>query len=356
MRVLLVSGSIPPEWCGVGDTTALLARALAKQPDVEAGILTARGEMPDPSVTIVRTKDWSLWRSLAILRRIRSWRPDVVHFQYPTEGYRGQGAPWLLPLLCRMTGLRVVMTWHEDRPKFHPAEVFNALLPGGVVVARPELPRHFSRFGRLLTSFKKFRYIAIGCTLPVVSLDDQQREAVRARYGGGRMIAYFGFAYPHKRIEELFEIADPATDALVLICSLDPRHEYQQRILELAASERWKGRCFVTGAVPADEAANILGAADAVVMPFAGGAGPWNSSLRGARMQGTFTLTTALDRRGYDAEQNSYYASPGDIAGMREALRRYAGTRRPAAVAEAREEWLTMARAHLDFYRELGLL
>lgn len=355
MRVLFVAGSIPPEWCGVGDTTALLARAMAKQPGVEAGILIARGEMPDARVTIVRTKDWSLWRSLAILVRIHRWRPDVVHFQYPTEGYRGQGAPWLLPLLCRMTGLRVVMTWHEDRPRFHPAEVFNAMLPGGVVVARPELPRGFSRLGRLLTSFKTFRYIAIGSTLPVAELDDEQRSAMRARFSGGRLIAYFGFAYPHKRIEDLFEIADPATDVLILVCSLDPRYEYQRRILELAASERWKGRCFVTGPLAADEAANLLAAADAVVMPFAGGAGPWNSSLRGARMQGTFTLTTALDRRGYDANENSYYALPQDLADMRDALQRYAGTRRPAAVAEAREEWLTMARAHLDFYRDLGL-
>lgn len=348
MRVLLVSGSIPPEWCGVGDYAALLAGGFAAQSGVEAGILTARGEMHDPRVTVLRTRDWSAWRTRSILKTIRAWRPDVVHFQYPTEGYRGQGAPWLLPLLCRLGGLQVVLTWHEDRPRLHPAEIFNTLLPGGVVTARPQL--RLSPLGRLLARRKTIRYIPVGCTIPVVRLSDDERQRIRARFGGERLIAYFGFAYPHKRMEDLFDMIEER-DALVLVCTLDARDDYQRRILELSG----RARCTVTGPLPARDVAEILASADAVVLPFANGAGPWNSSLRGARMQGTFVLTTSNERRGYDAEQNVYYARPADVAEMREALQRYSGTRRPPAVEEAGEEWRSMARAHLDFYRELGI-
>lgn len=358
MKVLLVSGSIPPDWCGVGDYAALLAGALATQPDVEVAILTARGDLDDPRVTLLRTKDWSLLRTFAILRTILCWRPGVVHFQYPTAGYRGQGAPWVLPALCRLFGRRVVMTWHEERPRLHPGELLNALLPGGVVIARPAIPQTLSRTGKWLTSRKTFRFISVGCTLPVVELTDAQRETVRGPLtrGARRLIAYFGFAQPHKRVEDLFAVADAATDALVLICTLDPADAYQRNILERTTQPPWNGRCRVTGPLPADEVAKILASADAVVLTFASGAGTWNSSLRGAIMQGTFTLTTSLDERGYDVARNVYLAAPGDTADMRDALQRYAGTRRPAAAQQARDEWLTMAAAHLDFYRDLGIV
>lgn len=357
MRVMLVSGSIPPEWCGVGDYAALLASALAVQPEVEVAILTARGEVDDARVTLLRTKDWSLLRTPAIVRTIRKWRPDVVHFQYPTAGYRGQGAPWVLPALCRLFGLQVVMTWHEERPRLHPGEFLNALLPGGVVIARPAIPSTLSRMGKRLTSRKTFRFISVGCTLPVVELTEEARKSVRSRltHGAPRLVVYFGFAQRHKRVEDLFEIAEPGKDALVLICTLDPKDEYQRGILQLTHHPRWAGLCYVTGPLAAGEVAGILAAADAVVLPFASGAGTWNSSLRGAVMQGTFTVTTSLHDRGYVPERNVYFAAPRDTADMREALNRHGGTRRAAAAREARDEWLTMAAAHLDFYRDLGI-
>ncbi|MEK7692392.1 MAG: glycosyltransferase, partial [Bdellovibrionota bacterium] len=117
-------------------------------------------------------------------------------------------------------------------------------------------------------------------------------------------MVYFGFIYPNKGVELLFEIAVPEKHHIVLVGYFNEAEPYHKAIMERVRQGRWAGKVTVAGFLPPEEAARILAAADAVILPFLGGGGAWNTSLHGAALQGTFVLTTSGERHGYDAREN----------------------------------------------------
>jgi glycosyltransferase involved in cell wall biosynthesis len=356
MRVLLVSGSYPPMPCGVGDYTAQLAKALGRRGDVTVAVLTgisAEGSEAEGAELFPVVRTWGIAEAPSIVGRIRRWRPDVVHIQYPTHYYRE--IQWVLPMLARIANGPVVQTWHEYYSSRSWPSVLNAALPGGLVVVRPNYMERMPVWYRWLIRHKEVRFIPNASSIPAVRLTENERAATRSRVGarGGGLIAYFGFASPAKGIESLFEIADPQHHRLVLICDLSAADAYQASILALVNRGGWAGKALVTGFLPPEEAGRLLATADAAVFPFRDGGGEWNSSIHGAAAQGTFVLTTSRERRGYDAGKNIHYAMPGDIEEMRQALREHIGERNPAEIETPTAGWNAIADSHVKLYRVL---
>jgi glycosyltransferase involved in cell wall biosynthesis len=356
MRVLLVSGSYPPMPCGVGDYTAQLANALGRRGDATAAVLTgiaAEGATGEGVELFPVVRTWGIAEAPSIVGRIRRWRPDVVHIQYPTRYYRR--IQWVLPLLARIYNGAVVQTWHEYYSSRSWPSILNAALPGGLVVVRPNYREKMPGWYRWLIRRKEFRFIPNASSIPAVRLTEDERAAVRSRVGanGEGLIAYFGFASPAKGIESLFEIADPQRHRIVLICDLSAADAYQATILALANRADWAGKVVVTGFLPPEEAGRLLAAADAAVFPFKDGGGEWNSSIHSASVQGTFVLTTSLERRGYDDGKNIHYATAGDLEGMRQVLRGPMEKRIPAEIESPMAGWNTIADSHMELYRAL---
>ena len=359
MKVLLITGSFPPMRCGVGDYTGHLAEALSAHGGVEVGVLTSRdaqanGESRDgifPVVGVWAPRDFP--KIMAVLRR---WKPDVVHIQYPTQGYAGRRFASLLPVLCQLAGFRVVQTWHEYHLTRRPWLWFLAQLPvsGGVVVVRPRFLEQMAPLLRRTLRNKAWSFIPNASSIPAVTLTAADRESVRAKYGRAQagLVVYFGFMYPKKGVERLFEIVDPSQQHLVIIGEVRESDDYHRAVLSQVSSPRWTGKTTLAGFLPAQEVARVIAAADAVVLPFTEGAGDWNTSLHAAQAQGTFVLTTSDAQHGYDADKNTYFARPEDVAGMRAALAQYVGRR--SAVKPPREHtWQSIADAHLEVYRQV---
>lgn len=356
MRILLVAGSMPPSRCGVGSYTADLARELSRTPGHEVAVLTGTGGDASEGYALLHPRrGWSLAGGWSILRQIRGWRPDVAHFQYPTQGYGPHPLPWILPALLWLMGIRIVISWHEYQRRLHLIDLPNALLPGGLVAVRPAFLEQMPALFRRLIRKKAFRMIPNAASIPGVSLSQERRAEVRGRFGsnGRRLLVYFGFIYEHKGVEDLFAIADPETDTLVLLAELQDGDEHHRAIRRLASSPQWEGRCFVTGFLPAAEVAEVLAAADAVVLPFRGGGGTWNTSLAAAVAQGTFVVTTATGRQGYDPAHNVYFTMPGDLEAMRAALREHAARRLPANDEARRADWQAIVDGHLGLYQDV---
>ncbi|MEI8304346.1 MAG: glycosyltransferase [Burkholderiales bacterium] len=357
MRVLVVAGSFPPEPCGVGDYTRLLAEALAAQPDTEVAVLT-RGQ-PDAIAgqalhLLPPVSAWRFAELPAIVRRARQWRPDITHIQYPTSGFVAHRRfPLLLPLLLRLAGLRVVVTWHEPPPPpwLDPTAPFLTPLLGacGLIFVRPNYLDYFGPRIRRLVERVPLATIPNAANLPVSLLSEPQRVQLRTQLVGGqqRLVVFFGFISRHKGVAHLFEIADPQTDHLV-IAGNSHDDGYLRELHALADSPRWQGRVSFRGFSPPAQAADLLLAADAVVLPFTEGGGNWNTSIHSAQAQGSFVLTTGRSARGDDPDQNLFVAAPEDIAGMRKALKDLAGRR--VARADGAAPWERIARAHLDHY------
>jgi len=358
---MLVTGSFPPMKCGVGDYTQRLASALAALPGLQVTVLTSDELASAPEQAAVRVyglmRGWRLADVGSILQALRKVRPDIVHVQYPTQGYGRGVLPTLLPMIAWLSRRAIVQTWHEH----HSARGLRAALghltkgvvPGGLVVVRPSYRQALAPPWRWVTSNKLLRFIPNASSIPRLELDAARRAAVRARHGVGerRLVVYFGFMHPAKNVHLLFEIAQPQRDRLVLIGEFDPGNAYHRRIEQLAAEEPWSRQVAITGFLPGEQVAELLAAADAVVLPFADGGGEWNTSIHGAQLQGTFVLTTALQRRGFDPEKNTYYADPRDLDEMKNALARYAGQR--AAVSPAIPTWPEIAMEHKRLYESL---
>ena len=360
MRVLLVTGSFPPMRCGVGDYTRHLAQALAARAGVQVGVLTSREALPSqaaesdaffPVVEAWRLRD--LPRILSVLRR---WKPDIVHIQFPTQGYRGSRLPSLLPMLFRLAGFRVVQTWHEYHITSRPLLWCLTQMPvsGGVIVVRPRFVEMLSPLLRRTLSNKTWRFIPNAAVLPQAQLSAAERDRIREKFGrpGARLIAYFGFIYPAKGVDLLFRIADAQAHHLVIIGEVREVDDYHRAVLHAATSEPWTGKVTLAGFLPAEEAASVMAAADAVLLPFLEGGGEWNTSLQGAQAQGTFVITTSTGRHGYDADTNTYFASPGDVAEMRSALAQHLG-RRSAPGRSAGQTWSLISEAHLELYNRV---
>ena len=363
MKVLFITGSYPPAQCGVGDYTAQLVRALSTSGDFEASVLTSLSpatEQSGPGPLILRTM--STWRAQAVGEveaLIRRLKPDIVHMQFPTQGYEDWKGTAAIALAVRVK-LRIplVLTMHEYLPPSCRGEAFwlylLAAVANRIVVVRPGFHERIPKLLKLILPKRKFEFISNGSVLPKVTLSVAEREAVKrdAHCSQRRLIVYFGFSFPHKGVDLLFRIADPEEHCLMFIGPLSADDPYHEELRRLAATGAWQRRATFTGFIGAEEAARLLAAADAAVFPYRTGGGVWNSSLHAAMVQDTFVLTTSLERNGYDAPTNVYYARPGDLEEMRRALRQYQGTRR-ARPFTAEDEWLAIAQRHRQIFGAL---
>ena len=290
---------------------------------------------------------------------VTSFRPDVVHFQFPARGY-GR-LQWILPGALRLKGFKVFLTLHEyfevrDARSFLTATMFipNLLAASAVSVTMQDYKERLPFGYRWVLRNKPVRYIPIASSIDTVSLSEEERRIIRRKYGvvreGEAMIAYFGFVSPAKGVESIFEIADPRSHRIVLACELSKSDPYHQSIAERIGNTPWSGRVEVTNFLESEEVGRLLAASDAVIFPFRKGIRVGHSSLEAALAQGTFTLTTCHFRKGYDPQENIYYAHPGNMQEMRKALGIYLATRVPRSKDHTKKKWQQLAEAHAGLY------
>lgn len=357
MRVLLVSGSLPPNRCGVGDYTFRLRGALEALGTISVGVLTtttkaASSTLNDKFVYRVM-KSWKITNLFRALKIIYKFRPDIIHFQYPTQGYDGRLSQ-LLPVFCKLLSFKVVQTWHEHY-KANGVNVFNALACDALVYARPDFETSIPHGIRRILKNVPRKYIANAATIPAAKLSqDREVELKRGLAKGRSIICFFGFAHVNKGVERLFEIINPVEHQLLLMCDLNPDVEYQKRILELATRPAWSESVSIIGYQPADYVGEVLAISEAVIFPFPKGAGEWNTSLKAAQAAGVFCIATTTQKEilGYDKLKNTCFVECANISGMRECLSRYIGTKStPVPV----DEWGRVAKEHEQIYKSLGL-
>lgn len=355
VKVLIITGSYPPDKCGVGDYTSRLANALASRQHIEVGVLTGIGPantIEDSQTRLFRTvTHWRNRNLLEVWHVVSKFRPDVVHVQYPTRGYAGR-PPRLLPAFLKLLGLPVVQTWHEY---YHESGVSwpNLLACDALIYARPDFPQKLPRWVKRYLSNTPVVYVPNASTIPVISLSAEQTGNIKQALSGGQpIVCFFGFAHINKGVERLFEIADPEKHHLVLICDLNETDPYQAHILRLINQEQWIGKVTVTGFQPAQRVGEILAVADAVVFPFPGGAGEWNTSLKAAEAAGTFSLATTQDSKlfGYHEDKNTFFSGCDQVMDLRNALSKYLGRRNRSL---AKDEWEECAMAHEKIYGRL---
>jgi glycosyltransferase involved in cell wall biosynthesis len=348
--------------CGVGDYTYELANALAGAGEVHVGVLTSEAAAPATPGSVEVLPDmrgWGLGDALQAARILRLWKPDIVHVQYPTQGYRYGRLPTVLPMIARLRGISVVNTWHEPTSLRGAASfLLRALAAGRIIVVRPGFRQALHPVLRAMLFSREPIFIPNASSISRSPLDAEQQRRVREAYLAGqqRLIVFFGFVYPFKGVDLLLEIADPSTDRIVVAGELDRHGDYGRRLVDAAQAGPWAGKVRFTGFLEAEAAAHLLAAADAVILPFRRGGGEWNSSIHAAVANGAYVITTSERRRGFDAEQCVHYSPVDDVLDMKNALSLAAQRKAACAVRDRPADpnpWQSIAKAHVDLYKGL---
>lgn len=361
LRVLLITGSFPPMRCGVGDYCYNLAKSLNAESGVTIGILTSTSvkikTLSDSGIELFPViETWSLIEALKVIKIILQWSPDIVHIQYPTQGYGNGLLPWMMPLISFFLRKKVVQTWHEEYSRRNAPWLFlKSLVPSGLIFVRPQYKDNLHSHLRWVLWQKKIVFIPNASAIPRVELSAKLKNILRNKYlkKQKRLIVFFGFVYPHKGIELLFDIADPNLDQIIIAGEINDNSEYFHQIIKHTLIEPWKGKVTITGFLSAKDAAELLAVTDVVILPFRAGGGEWNTSIHGAVLNGAFVITTSLTQNGYDKKRNVYFAKVDDIQEMSLALNTYTGCRRNYDVDIDGDEWKKIAKQHVFLYEDI---
>jgi glycosyltransferase involved in cell wall biosynthesis len=342
--------------CGVGAYTKRLAEALAIIPEVTVSVLTDLQACDHTECTNVEVmpivRDWRMRDIFLALSAIRRWKPDIVHIQYPTQGYLNNILPLYLPLLAGLSGKKCVQTWHEA--KIRKYDFLLALCLDTLISVRKELKKTLTWQTNLLIARTPFIWIPSASLLPTANLTKIQRSEIRQEFVSNdeTLLVFYGFMAPLKGVETLFEVMVNMPNAkLVMVFDLCRDNSYHQSLLKKIEQMNIGTRISIIGYLPDTKLAEIMAAADAVVLPFRDGGGDWNTSIDSAVSQGVFVLTTSLERRGYDSSMNTFFVAPGEVNEMVSALQHYAGTHIQCETAD--EKWGEIAKRHVTIYRDL---
>ena len=266
-NVLLVSGSWPPQACGVGDYTQVLSQHLTK-----AGIAVRR----------FASGRFSQLYAPSILEEIEHSDCDVIHIQYPTAGYGRSLTP--SAIARRIRSRPVVVTLHEyavfkpyRRAWFSP---FARYCAARVFTTGEERALFEQRFPRRRGVDAT---VEIGSNVP----------AVVGRPRQPNLVCYFGLIAPNKGLEafiELARLAGVSSSSLTfeLIGAVPDRfRRYADDIIAQATAIGIK----VSPQLPDHEVAAHLAEATFAYLPFPDGASAKRGTLAAAFVNGLLVAT-----------------------------------------------------------------
>jgi glycosyltransferase involved in cell wall biosynthesis len=267
MKIAFITGSYPPDLCGVGHFTHCLVDALKKQ-----GI----------SVEVMTDEDWSLRNVAALLKRVRSMQSDITHLQYPTIGFGASLAPQALSLLAPG-----IVTLHEITQAhiLRRLSLYPFSLRSRHIIFTSEFEQAYA-LGRAPWIKQRCSIIPIGNNMPIGDLSKGKDLGE---------IVYFGMVRPHKGVEDVLHAASIIHNRAL---PLKIRIIGKPHPKSIAYYEELRRR---SGALPVvwnidlvdDAVADLLARSAVAYMPFPDGASERRGSLLALMANGVAVITTS---------------------------------------------------------------
>jgi glycosyltransferase involved in cell wall biosynthesis len=279
--VRVVSGSWPPEICGVGDYMANVAKSLSKTTGVQVIRATLKGHSVATAILIL------------VVSHVR--RDELVYISYPTEGYGKSLLPFLLALGSRQ---RVVLHVHEYGSKNRYCRF---------------LLRLFRRMNKVFFSnASDFHRYLLDCGIAADSphaanwfvIPSPSNIPVTATMGRRNFervkVIHFGQIRPNKGLEEIFSALNAVDghkiDRLLIGGVPIGYEDYAQNIADQFRSAGVHVRLNLT----AEQISCELAGAHVGVFAFPDGADERRGSLIAAMAHGVLCVTTHSSRTPQD--------------------------------------------------------
>jgi glycosyltransferase involved in cell wall biosynthesis len=332
--VLMISGSWPPQVCGVGDYSERLCRELERN-----------------AVSVIRfaSAKFSNLISPEIVRKINSIECDLVHIQYPTIGYRRSLTP------------RVIAQSVRDKPvvsTFHEYSVFRWY--------RHSWFSPYARYcsARIFTTdderalFQRRFPVRKGIDLTIEIASNIPVSPHVARQPG--KVCYFGLIAPNKGLEEFLDLCAVAESsangpAFEIIGAIPERgHAYADKILTRAGTYGVQ----LSLHLPNDAVADRLAKSTFAYLPFPDGASAKRGTLAAAIVNGLIVVTphTRITPEWIQAatvDAKTPFNALGAIVRIQNDIRQWSDMTKRIAGAAQRFRWDEIARKHVELYRRL---
>jgi len=342
--------------CGVGSYTQCLANALAERVGVKVGVLTNKDATHNPknpkhaNLEIYAViKKWHIFELIKVIKCVANFNPDIIHIQYPTQGYSGR-IPMFLPLVMLLLRKKCLQTWHE--PILDKSGILLTIGMRVLITVRKELLSILPRFIIQQLKNTNIIWVPTASLLPTVAQSEEHRLEIRKKYitKGRVLLVFYGFLAPLKGIEALFEIVARTNYHLLLACDFNKADEYHNFLLDKIKSLGISSKINIIGFLPDEELSSVLSASDVAIFPFRNGFQAFNTSVDGAIAHGLFVLTTSTMKNGYDVLKNIYFAKVGDIDEMILAIQKYSKIRNP--IMSSADTWDVIVDKHIEIYKE----
>lgn len=273
MKILLISPTLPPMLCGVGDYSSSLADCLRAMYQTDVVTISS-----SPAANY-QINSWPTSAIAKIKSIVTKENPDVIHFQFPSNTRVSNAFNLLLPIALKRW--RPIITIHEYELRYSWLSKIRTQL----------MARLYSRVIVTNTHHQKlFAEKAIQASLipiahpfkdSVLDLDFTVKEKASN-------VCFFGFVGEHKQVRELVNaIRELSNLNLTIIGPYDKNEPYHNEVKSnLGTNDRWLADLSL------EEISHHLIKSDLAVLPFADGASPKNSSLLAVMAVGLPALTT----------------------------------------------------------------
>lgn len=358
---------MPEMTCGVAEYTARLAEALSWA-GVDVTVVTSVDDAITSAASyriVQRARRWGIRQLPAILRAVRAGRPDVVHLQYPSTGYRHGFAPGLLLPILRVLSphIRLVATVHEYR-HLHPLHRLyaGATMPWAHAIVCPDRSQ---LAGMPLLCRRAVIEIPLTSNLPARGGASTPASAAAPAPGvvatpvpatADLVVGTWGLLRHDKGIDlaiDAFEIVASRRPARLVIAG-DPGHDaaYVERIEARIAASPVRDLISRTGRLPEERLSEVMGTFDVCVLPYRAGLEANRGTYASAVMNGLYVVTTSPTPRAFDPETNTAFVPPEDVGALVDAILEapHHPRRSPRDPGAA---WATIAERHVAVYRAL---
>lgn len=265
MKIKMITGSFPPDICGVGDYTAVLAKKL---------------EEKELDIGVFNYKEWKVKNIFKIKNEICKEKSDIYHLQYPTQGYGYSLVPSFLSLL--LFRKKFIVTLHEFTSKSLKGKIAELFL---VFFSKHTIfTTDYERKALLkLLPFKKNKssVINIGSNIEFVNENISLKK-----YD----VIYFGHIRPMKGIEEFIDSSRIVSDNINFYIIGQVLPEYKEYYEKLKA-ENLKIEFIINKSM--HEVKNILAQTKIAYLHFPDGVSYRRGSFLAAFGNGAEIITTS---------------------------------------------------------------
>lgn len=333
LNIAIITGSYPPDVCGVSDYTERLEQHLR-----QSGV----------NVQIYTGKDWHLRHALKNSEQLANMGADIIHMQYPSTGYGWTLGPQLMALAQPM-----VITLHEAsqarilrRLSLYPFSIRSR----SIIFTNEYEQAHAQRFAPWIKS--RSRLIPIGSNVPVVATSTNHRHS--------NTITYFGLIRPEKGLEEVLELArlirrEAQHWRVRIVGRLMPGYEtYYEHLRSQSKDLPIDWLIGLSG----NALSLALASSDIAYLPFPDGASERRGSLIALLANASAVITTKGPHTPSLIGQAALFASsPSEALQMISSLKldpTRKGLLQNAARTYARKfEWENIAFKHIELYEAL---